>query len=66
MMMGSLAAASSVLIISANLELYGPEAALGYIVILSVIGPILLFVALLIFQKVQIMGTGKLVKKSKW
>ncbi len=63
-MMGSLASASSVLIISVNLELYGPEAALGYIIILSIIGPILLFAALLIFQKVQVKGTRKLVKKS--
>ncbi len=63
-MMGSLAAASSVLIISVNFELFGPEAALGYIIILSFIGPTLLFVALIVFQKVQI-GTNKLAKNQK-
>jgi hypothetical protein len=56
-MMGSLAAASSVLIISVNLELFGPEASLGYIIILSIIGSTLLFVALIVFQKVQLIGT---------
>jgi probable glucitol transport protein GutA len=58
-MMGSLASASSVLIISVNLELYGPEAALGYIIILSLIGSTLLFVALIVFQKVEMKGTKK-------
>jgi Na+/melibiose symporter-like transporter len=64
-MMGSLASASSVLIISVNLELYGAEVAFGYIIILSVIGPFLLVVSLLVFQKVQVIGTHKLVTKSK-
>jgi Na+/melibiose symporter-like transporter len=58
-MMGSLASASSMLIISVNLELYGPEAALGYIIILSLIGSTLLFVALIVFQKVEMKGTKK-------
>jgi len=56
-MMGSLAAASSVLIISVNLEIFGPEPSLGYIIILSIIGSTLLFVALIVFQKVQLIGT---------
>lgn len=58
-MMGSLAAATSLLIISVILELFGPEASLGYIIILSIIGTALLFVALIIFQKVQLIGTNK-------
>jgi len=64
-MMGSLAASSSLLIISINFELFGPENALGYIIILSVIGSILLIIALIVFQKVQIIGMDKSVKKSK-
>ncbi|TFG27137.1 MAG: MFS transporter [Promethearchaeota archaeon] len=53
-MMGSLAAATTLLIISFVLELFGPEASLGYIIILSILGSSLLFVAFIVFQKVQL------------
>ena len=57
-MMGSLASATSLIIISIILELFGPETSFGYILVLSVIGSSLLFVALIIFQKVQLKGTN--------
>jgi len=57
-MMGSLASATSLIIISLFLELCGPETSFGYIIILSFIGSTLLIVALIIFQKVQLIRTN--------
>jgi len=56
-MVGSFASASAMLIISVFLELYGTESPIGYIVLLSIIGVSLIVAALIIFQKVQIVGT---------
>ncbi len=58
-MVGSFASASAMLMISVFLELYGTKAPIGYIVILSIIGASLIVAALIIFQKVQIVGTDQ-------
>lgn len=60
-MMGSLASATAMLIISIFLEIYGPEAAISYGFIL-VLGACFIVIALILFQKVEIVGTEHTTK----
>ena len=56
-MIGSLAEALSMLIISIFLQLFGPESPMSYVLILAVVGASLILIAVIIFQKVPIVGT---------
>ena len=56
-MIGSLAAALSMLIVSIILQLFGPESPISYALIISVVGSGLILIAVIIFQKVPIVGT---------
>jgi len=56
-MIGSLAGALSMLIISIFLQLFGPESPISYALILAVVGTGLILIAVIIFQKVPIVGT---------
>ena len=53
-MIGSFSSASAMLIVAVGLEIFGPEEAIGYIVLISIIGPIMIIVSLLFFRKVKI------------
>ena len=56
-MVGSFAAALSILIVSIFLQLFGPESPISYALIVAVVGSGLILIAVIIFQKVQIVGT---------
>ena len=56
-MIESLGEAASMLIIAIFLQLYGPESPISYALILAVVGASLLLIAVIIFQKVSIVGT---------
>ncbi len=62
-MIGSFAAALSILIISIILQLFGPESPMSYALILSVVGTGLILIAVIIFQKVPIVGTEERQKQ---
>ncbi|MFW9897639.1 MAG: MFS transporter [Candidatus Thorarchaeota archaeon] len=62
-MTGSLASATSMLIISIFFELFGPESPISYGLILALVGTGLILVAVVIFQKVQIVGTKERYKQ---
>ena len=53
-MIGSFSSAFAMLIVAVGLEIFGPEEAIGYIVLISIIGPIMIIVSLLFFRKVKI------------
>ena len=56
-MIEALGEAVSMLIIAIFLQLYGPESPISYALILAVVGASLLLIAVIIFQKVPIVGT---------
>lgn len=56
-MIGSFSSAFAMLIVAVGLEIFGPEEAIGYIVLIAITGPIMIIVSLFIFQKVEITNT---------
>jgi len=56
-MIGSFAGALSILIVSIFLQLFGPESPISYALIIAVVGSGLILIAVIIFQKVPIVGT---------
>jgi len=56
-MIGSFSSAFAMIIVAIGLDIFGPEEAIGYIVLIAIIDPIMIIVSLFIFQKVEITDT---------
>lgn len=56
-MIGSFSSAFAMLVVAIGLEFFGPEEAIGYILLIAIIGPMMIIVSLFIFQKVKISDT---------
>lgn len=56
-MIGSFSSAFAMIIVAIGLEIFRPEEAIGYIVLIAIIGPILIIISLFILQKAKISNT---------
>ena len=56
-MIGSFSSAFAILIVAIGLEIFRPGEAIGYIILIAIISPILIIISLFILQKVKISDT---------